>query len=731
MVWQNAVDSLEDGLQYLHTSNDARTFVEKYMRPIISILLEQVPHKIGQMERNCVEGSLKLALQIIEEDIKLKVVTDSPSPSSTTTQSTNAQNTFIDYPPCHVMDVLAMIFNKKKQYYKGSKVSSWNNSMSGLPDVRNNLVTKFRSHGMFSYLGTYLHTRAGMTQFPSLDDVHQYLLATIDALPHKRNKECIDKPSLRTAIENDLISVCKAVMKHLIHASDEYLKKQNNQNLTTMRYDLQSFFDQLFETRRDETFAFYGFCRDFALKLISSQSLPLKLFGWETIGELIEAAQSDFNPPPKCFVVSGAGTSFVNGVYHFAASLTKDGYVAPRSDLKYEHVLSDGSEGDKVDNVNNNNANGATGGGGGQQKTKKITLFRCTMRSQQKWWFLSQADEQQPGTDKDIDYYQHKSKKDEEDLPPSAGWTTCREGTDPPPLLDPKGIMVPPGEEYNTMEHQLAKWAITNKIVELVLGNSIHREIVARSTQLLRFLANMCTKDDLNEIAEQNSDVGPNAYCLQASHLTLAWNMCKSKLDPAVSAEVYHLLVSILPSLPHNLAVHLLTTIKQSLSDGDKGNDNLFEVAEFCSTLAGGNSDSNVDTGYIYVSDEVRGVILNLLWKVLTHPEASNLKCYNNLKHYVTQELRIEPMGTRHRESFLQFCMQSLMANSTPNQIDESSALRIVNLTKFVLEACSQEQSAHLVFASDGELAKLVFNELISYLNRRSSVDTTIIRKVS
>ena len=49
---------------------------------------------------------------------------------------------------------------------------------------------------------------------------------------------------------------------------------------------------------------------------------------------------------------------------------------------------------------------------------KDLTLFRCTMRSQQKWWFLSEADEEQLGTDRDIDYYQYKSKEDKELQPP-------------------------------------------------------------------------------------------------------------------------------------------------------------------------------------------------------------------------------------------------------------------------------------------------------------------------
>ena len=40
--------------------------------------------------------------------------------------------------------------------------------------------------------------------------------------------------------------------------------------------------------------------------------------------------------------------------------------------------------------------------------------------------------------------------------------------------------------------------------------------------------------------------VGPNAFCLKAEHLLLAWRTCASKADAAVSDEIYHLLVSIL-----------------------------------------------------------------------------------------------------------------------------------------------------------------------------------------
>ena len=43
------------------------------------------------------------------------------------------------------------------------------------------------------------------------------------------------------------------------------------------------------------------------------------------------------------------------------------------------------------------------------------------MRTQHKWWFLSEANEEQPGTDKDIDYYLIKSKAHEETSQPLCG----------------------------------------------------------------------------------------------------------------------------------------------------------------------------------------------------------------------------------------------------------------------------------------------------------------------
>jgi ubiquitin carboxyl-terminal hydrolase 9/24 len=54
-------------------------------------------------------------------------------------------------------------------------------------------------------------------------------------------------------------------------------------------------------------------------------------------------------------------------------------------------------------------------------------------RSRARWWFISEADKEQPGTDKDIDYWQHRSSLAEEHEPNPTGWLTCTSQSEPPP----------------------------------------------------------------------------------------------------------------------------------------------------------------------------------------------------------------------------------------------------------------------------------------------------------
>lgn len=575
--------------------------------------------------------------------------------------------------------------------------------MSGLPEVRMGVVDLFLKEQGFTRLQIYMNERIGSAAFPSLDIIHQALNALGDIVPLRAPApEHADTARLT---EEAAIGVGRATMKFISACTGEMLKKISVEHLQTLQKDLSRIFDRLISSRRESTCEYYSFWRDLILRLIKSPSLPLRLFGWQQMDDLLFAC-ADQRPPPRYFDVTMAGCTFVNGRYTYNASVTADGYARHGADISYQRHIPE---------------NEVDGGG------KKLTLFRCTMRSQQKWWFLSEADEEQPGTDRDIDYYQHKSKEHDEAVPPADGWVTCRNaGIDPPPQLQAFGSVVPSGEEFNTLEHQVAQWAVKNEIVQIVLGDSVHREIVARSTSLLKFLASMCQKDD--GVDSVDTSRAPNKYCLQISDLILAWKTCSRKTDDAVSAQIYQLLVSILPDCPSALAIPLLKAVQTTLYEGKEVGENLDKVAEFCAALSAANSSDAKAASTIDLANDVRKEVLEVLWSVLTHPDAATLKVYDTLKRYVTNELRVEPKGREHRERYLEACMQKLSENSGVDRlnptVNEAQALRIVKLTHFVLAACPREQAVKLVTKEGGKLPALLFRELTSYLKRQRSAET-------
>ena len=145
-------------------------------------------------------------------------------------------------------------------------------------------------------------------------------------------------------------------------------------------------------------------------------------------------------------------------------------------------------------------------------------------------WFISQADKDKPGTDKDIDYYQHKSTVDEEREPPLRGWN-CLTGNagayskDPPPILERGDDYVPEG--YDTSQclvHRLPKWCLEHDLLTLVFSqSSLHREIISRSTKLVLFLSEV------------------NA--LTTAHVHLMWKAAISSHEADIVDEIFSLLV--------------------------------------------------------------------------------------------------------------------------------------------------------------------------------------------
>jgi len=682
--WKHAVDSLDLALQYMEATEAARVFIETYGKDIISILLDQQHSKIGKYERGCVEDSLKIAVIIVSNDIKSKV-----SPGSG---------------PCRILDILGMIFNDKRTYYKGSK-PYWNLNLPGAPEIRQNNINKFRMCGGFTALAEYLSVRVGSNEFIPLDILYHLISATVESLKIFQNT-ATQFPNDKAKNEISAVRISKAFMDSILNMEEDLLKKQSTDFIGKILFSLQKMFELFIFPRREHINLFHEFWRNFTLKLIRSQSLPLRLFGWEQVSELIEAA-SGHRPMTKYYSVCSAGVNFVNGDYEYVGTIDDDGYASIIDEPKFERIVPDNA---------------------GEGAGKVLTILRCTMRSNVKWWFLSEADKNQPGTDKDIDYYQHKSKENEEAEPPYSGWISCKSyasGHNLSPNFLKHGLVVPPGEETNTLEHQLAAWTIENKVIELVLGDSIHREVVVRSQALLKFLAFMSPDNELTEEMIEES----NQYCfsLQPSHLLLAWKICTGKSDDAISSEVINLLVFVIPSLNANLAKVLLSAIQKSLEQ----KPNLHAVASFCDSLALGpleydgscSSYNTTNTNGGKLPYEVRSEILKLLWAILVHPDSRLLKHYSNIEAFFARELKIERSGRRQRETYLALCFKffkSTLSNGEDiNSIDEKLNTQMLALTRFLLNDCPIEQAIDIVETNNAAFPNILSNEFVAYLTRR------------
>ena len=351
--------------------------------------------------------------------------------------------------------------------------------------------------------------------------------------------------------------IAEAVTNRMISLDENKLEQIGLNTIKQIRWQLFRLYLRLSDKDPLLMFSFFIWWEAFILKFVTSQNLPIKLFCWDEIVNVVNDSHILDLKPPRGYIVSGAGSEFINGRYDFVpnAKIMENGRLEQSSAPFYRRAMP-------TDEL-------ADGEGGG----KTLTLFKCHVRSLDlKWWFLSEADAQQPGTERDTDYYQHKSKTNEDELPPPSGWITMDAGADPPPTLEPLSLKLPGDEEHN-LENQLTKWAIENGILDLVFAEPISSEIVAKSTELVKFLAErICVSDGTNEGA-----MALEQFCCKA------WKTCSETTDAELSAQICQLLVSVVPLLSDALTISLFQTIHNSLVRSNKlGNDS---VSGFCRNI--------------------------------------------------------------------------------------------------------------------------------------------------
>lgn len=352
-------------------------------------------------------------------------------------------------------------------------------------------------------------------------------------------------------------------MEKVVNLPDEVVKKENTDSLSLVIQSIGTLvsFLSLKELFQDRFFIFWFDC---IVRYINSSSIVVKLFGWEQIAEIIQEVKSE-RPFATKFTVEEAGTTFVNGEYLIDPNTIGNEIV--------QYV----KEGDPQSNV------------------PMLTLFRCNMRnSKSKWWFISQADAEKPGTEKDIDYYVHRSTFEEEREPSSHNWANSHPGMVlhgklPCPVLKRGDAVVGSnGKQNDSIDLRLVKWCQDQDVLSQVFNTSMHREIINRSVKLLQFLQ------------EYNA--------LPVSKLNEIWSASIKSREKDITDEIFSIIVQMLASSTPEVCDAILNFASETL----KSEDGFVKVVHFLEKF----SLEDFKNTCTIRSPTMIGKLLSLAWDV-------------------------------------------------------------------------------------------------------------------
>jgi hypothetical protein len=239
-----------------------------------------------------------------------------------------------------------------------------------------------------------------------------------------------------------IVQMAYTVIEKSNKLTPEGLKKENMDQVQKMIVNINRILKTYEPKEKHVPQTGFNFWLQLNTMYLKCGSLPQRLHAVEQVRPMNQHARR-MRKPPFGFRVEGCGLRFVNGVYH------RKGFHknAPMWKHKVENPECD--------------------------EPDVVTMFRCEMRSSQKYWFLSKADEGSPGTDKDIDYY---NAKNGDQLPPMTGWKEIKKGKGPSPtLIEIRDETETEDERNNSLEQSMLKWIREVDLVQDIFGDRIHK----------------------------------------------------------------------------------------------------------------------------------------------------------------------------------------------------------------------------------------------------------------
>ncbi|KAF0685065.1 Aste57867_22993 [Aphanomyces stellatus] len=625
--WHNAVSSFETAHAHINQA-ETQEFLQMCFHQILCIMLDQLTSKMAPTEKNCVIRTLTKGTAICLAQIQRQ------------------RTSYFAH--------MALILNKKKLFYKEFRQSHmmnqyWNKT-PGCPEVRLQCLSTFHEHHGFAMLAQMLEQAldadksVALLRVVSMDDLRLLFQGVYD---------------IRAQVEPGWITrLSSALMQLLLVLPAAELKKEPTESIGHVLQLIQRMWDPAAADDADDV-AGTPSPQETLLQVVSrfieSTSLPQRLFGFEQLGHLVQHARHTLPLPPS-YRITGAGSPNVNGVYELVS--TPSSSSAAGTYIKTESRLANASH--------------------------PMTLFCCTMKSGSKMWFLSEADQMQPGTDQDIDYYHHQAASGEETIPPLTHWVATGRGLAPSPLLIPSNAAPTARIDPRRLDQKVLAFVEAKHVLDEIFGDRIHREIVSRSTALLKFLAETGHISDAGLRQIWLSAAGKEATLVTEIHLLLVSSVLVYVGDAQLASFFSYLLtqpVADVALFMDKVAVHYRCVLHRVDAD----------VTRRC---------------------------LRLMWTI----QKAQSQKDSDLVEFFHDALQ-STYGQAERQRFVQECIDALRESArdvdglTADQ--EAATTRGLELLKVLLES-SSDNSVVDDLNAQYNLVQLLFDELATFVRRQT-----------
>ena len=401
-------DALEAAKESYLSSFECKQCVDDKLSTVVEVLTSFSEDDLTPSDRVVVERSIRLSLQYIIRDLRMKA------------------HKFTLH--CSTLETLVPLFDEKRPYYEVNPTSHMDKILSFL-----------RIKG-FYHLAIYITARCNTTLFPEWQLIHHILVASYLCITSLKEND--DRRDYLHRAQKESTQIVNAVMSHLRGMKLENLARVKSKTLDVITGSLMTLSQEHACSDPNSMTEYVTFCFDFVVKLTSVQSPPNKhkKLALELIHTLFYLANLT---RPIGYNVKGSDDIHLDGLYTLSpSSIDNEGYIVPSANIRYVREV--------------------------KATDRNFVLFLDNTLDIKRTWSISE--EFNVGFEglEYMDFYTNVPDRAQYS-PPLTGWMAAEDNMAPGPVLSPVEKMVRIREEHKRLSNDVVKWFVEMNLLNRVL----------------------------------------------------------------------------------------------------------------------------------------------------------------------------------------------------------------------------------------------------------------------